>query len=358
MEKPRKRTNPSGKVVWRARVIDQRTGRRREIGTAPTRREAEAMQLDYIQRHALGLEEMTLGRYFELWQVRHPRPSDRTNRSNRQRIRNYVVPVLGDLAVHELRRRHVLRLRDQLIAQGLGARMTRGVLASLSSMLSNAVEDDVAELNPALRVKVAATDPRITARPPRRKRILSYDQMLALAAKAPHPYGGAVLFAGATGARPAEIFGRMYRDLDRERMRVRIDSTAYEGRIEAGTKTDHGEDSAGRWSILTPELIAYIDAAPRSVTGLLWPTPRGRVWHASNFYRDVFVPTRKAAKMEGVTIYDLRHSWVSLMQEAGVPIGDLALASGHSRISTLQDTYTHALGRSEEQMRAVLRRTA
>jgi hypothetical protein len=106
MEKPRKRTNPSGKVVWRARVIDQRTGRRREIGTAPTRREAEAMQLDYIQRHALGLEEMTLGRYFELWQVRHPRPSDRTNRSNRQRIRNYVVPVLGDLAVHELRRRH------------------------------------------------------------------------------------------------------------------------------------------------------------------------------------------------------------------------------------------------------------
>jgi hypothetical protein len=43
-----------------------------------------------------------------------------------------------------------------------------------------------------------------------------------------------------------------------------------------------------------------------------------------------------------VTIYDLRHSFISLMQEAGVPVADLASATGHERVPTLQDIYTHA----------------
>ena len=56
-----------------------------------------------------------------------------------------------------------------------------------------------------------------------------------------------------------------------------------------------------------------------------------------------------------MTIYDLRHSFISLMQEAGIPIADLATVTGHVRVSTLQDVYTHALGRSFDSMRAALK---
>jgi integrase len=354
MERPYKRRNPSGKVVWRVRGADPRTGERVPIGTFKTRQEAEEAQLRWQQERALGLEEMSLTDYFATWQRRRPRPSARTNRSNWQRIERYVLPALGALPVHELKRRHVALLRDQLIAQGLAAKMVRNVLASLSSMLSDAVEDDVAEVNPALRVKVAGNDPRITGSPPRKKQLLTYDVMLELAVAAPHPYGGAVLFPGVTGARPAEVFPRLYSDLDRPNLRVRIDTTAYEGRVEHGTKTDHGDEEPGRWSIITAELLAYVEEAPRSVTGLLWPTPQGKVWRASNFHRMVFGPARRKAGLPNVTMYDLRHSFISLMQEASVPIADLAACTGHVRVSTLQDVYTHALGRSEERMRAAL----
>ena len=51
-------------------------------------------------------------------------------------------------------------------------------------------------------------------------------------------------------------------------------------------------------------------------------------------------------------MYDLRHSFISLMQEAGVSVADLAAATGHQRVSTLQDIYTHAIGRSFDRMRA------
>jgi integrase len=355
MERPYKRRNPSGKTVWRVRGTDARTGERVPIGTFKSRQEAEEAQVRWHQERALGLEEMSLAAYFEVWKSRRPRPSARTNRSNWQRLERYVVPVLGGMPVHEVRRRHVVLLRDQLIAQGLAAKMVRNILASLSSMLSDAVEDEVAEVNPALRVKVAANDPRVAGPPPRRKRLLTYDLMLELADAAPHPYGGAVLFPGVTGARPAEVFPRLHSDLDRRNLRVMINSTAYDGRVEHGTKTDHGHDEPGRWSIVTPELLRFIDEAPRAVTGLLWPTPQGKVWRLSNFYRKVFGPARKRAGLSGVTMYDLRHSFISLMQEAGIPVADLASCTGHVRVSTLQDVYTHALGRSSERMRGVLR---
>jgi integrase len=216
---------------------------------------------------------------------------------------------------------------------------------------------EVAEVNPAFRFRFNPNDPRIQSKRPRRKRILTYDLMLELAAAARAPYGGAVLFPGATGARPAEIFPRLHEDLDRKHMRVRIATTAYKGVVEQGTKTDHGrvESRQGRWSILTPELLAYIDAAPRSVTGLFWPTPMGKVWRYDNFLRDVWRPARERAGLSDVTIYDLRHSFISLMQEAGIPIADLAAATGHVRVSTLQDVYTHALGRSFDGMRDALK---
>ena len=67
---------------------------------------------------------------------------------------------------------------------------------------------------------------------------------------------------------------------------------------------------------------------------------------------DVWRPARERAGLPDVTIYDLRHSFISLMQEAGVPVADLAAATGHVRVSTLQDVYTHALGRSFDRMRS------
>jgi hypothetical protein len=73
-----------------------------------------------------------------------------------------------------------------------------------------------------------------------------------------------------------------------------------------------------------------------------------------NFQRDVWRPARRRAGLTDVTMYDLRHSFISLMQEEGVPVADLASATGHERVSTLQDIYTHAVGRSYDRMRAAL----
>ena len=357
-EGPRKRPNPSGTVAWRARVRNTKTGERREVGTRRTRTEAKDFAEHWCrsEERIVALDRMTVASYFEHWKREWPRPSGRTNAGNWHRVGHYVLPLLGDTYVDELRPKHLKRLCGTLMDRGLAAVMIRNILRSLSAMLSDAIQDEVAELNPAFRFRFNANDPRIRDRRPRRRRILTYDLMLELADAAPEPYGGAVLFPGATGARPAELFARFHADIDRQSMRIHIATTAYKGTIERGTKTDHGEPESrqGRWSILTPELLAYIDNAPRSVSGLLWPSPRGKVFWYDNFQRRVWKPARTRSGLGDVTIYDLRHSFISLMQEAGVPVADLASATGHQRVSTLQDVYTHAVGRSFDRMRSAL----
>jgi integrase len=320
-EAPRKRENPSGTVVWRARVRNAETGERREVGTRRTRAEAKdfAQQWCRSQERVVALDRMTVASYFDYWKREWPRPSERTNEGNWHRVGHYVLPVIGDMYVDELRPKHLKALCGQLMERGLAAVMIRNVLRSLSAVLSDAVQDEVTEINPAFRFRFNANDPRIRAKRPRRRRILTYDLMLELADAAPEPYGGAVLFPGASGARPAEVFARLHSDLDRHALQIHIATTAYDGEIEPGTKADHGEPESrqGRWSIVTPELLAYIDSAPRSVTGLVWPTPRGRVWRYDNFQRDVWRPARRRAGLSEVPIYDLRHSFISLMQEEG-----------------------------------------
>lgn len=58
-------------------------------------------------------------------------------------------------------------------------------------------------------------------------------------------------------------------------------STAHEGQILEGTKTDHGEPDAGR-VVPVPATLAWMLEAQINLNGpdcqLLFPTPRGRLW--------------------------------------------------------------------------------
>jgi integrase len=54
-----------------------------------------------------------------------------------------------------------------------------------------------------------------------------------------------------------------------------------------------------------------------------------------------------------VTPQDFRHSWVTHMRAAGIDPADLGQVAGHS-IQVATTCYTHALGRSDDRIRAVV----
>src|SRR4051812_13631591 len=116
-ERPVRRVNPSGKVVWYARYTDPR-GRRRSAGTFRTKREAQDA-IDAAYGRAPGGE--TVGDYFAEWPQRHPR-GKRTQETNEHRVsRALDVGVEGrllrDWPLRELRRRHILAILDALLRE-------------------------------------------------------------------------------------------------------------------------------------------------------------------------------------------------------------------------------------------------
>lgn len=397
-ERPLKRTNPSGRVVWVARYTAA-GGERRSAGTfevrGPCRLDEPTGECcaQHAIDHAYERAEpprgaRTVGEYAATWTTRHPR-AERTNKTNDSRVRALLdVEVDGRALRHwpynELRARHVVDLVDVLLrGQGRAAEGAQNILRVFSAMTTDAITDDVAEVNVFRDVRVRVNDPRIT-KMPKRVGVCSWEQMHAFAAAA-----GAVRTSRRYPApmdpwRPvyAEAMVRVFTDaglrigevlpLERSDLRpagpctetiatkdrgvvacpvtvphLHVRRTAHEGSTLEGTKTTHGTPEGGRAVPLAVDLERLLRRLPARIdTPRLFPTPKGDLWGERAFYRHVWDPARVATGMV-VTPHVFRHSWISLLQAAGVDHADLAEMAGHT-VETMHGRYSHALGRSFE----------
>jgi integrase len=374
-ESPIKRVNAERKVKWEARYTDAK-GKRRSAGTFTLKREAqEAIDVAYGRVE----DPRTIGAYFEIWLDRYPR-SEQTNKTNGQRVKAVLeveiegVPI-RDWEFADWRRKHTQALIDHMLrVQGRAAKGASGILAVLSAMAEDAITDEQIDLNAFRGVRVRASDPRIR-KAPRPIRTWTFELMHGFAAagamvrtsKTVHNgsvvpskmdrwrpvYAEAMLSTFAdTGMRIGEVL-----PLERDDL---IDGVFYlkrtatpEGRILRGTKTDHDEWTAGREVPCAPRLESLIMALPvREDTPLLYPTSTGKLWRARNFYRDVWSPTQRFAKIDPRP-HEMRHSFVTHLRARGINDADLADMAGHG-IETMLTTYTHATRESFEAVRQVI----
>ena len=349
-ERPVRRVNPSGKVVWYARYTDAR-GRRRSAGTYRTKREAQEA---IAAAHGKAPSDETVGGYFAEWPRRHPR-GKRTQDTNEHRVsRALDIEVEGrllrDWPLRELRRRHVLVVLDVLLReQRRSARGAMHIVRALGLMAEDAITDEVVDVNPFRGVRVRANDPRVV-KGPRPTRVFSFEQMHRFAAAA-GVYEAMVRTFADTGLRLGEVLPLRRSDL-RDGV-LHVARTAHEGTILHGTKTDHGEAAPGRVVPCPPGLLELLRAMPARIdTELLFSTPRGLLWRERNFYRDVWHPAQERSGLD-VRPHEMRHSYVSHLRAAGVDDADLAAIAGHT-VLTMVTHYTHALGKSFDQVRGVI----
>jgi integrase len=385
-ETPIKRVNPSGKTRWVARYTN-REGKTKSAGTFDLRREAQdAINAAYVREYAAPARSgLTVGEYAATWTDKHPR-SHRTNVNYNHRL-GRVLDVdldgraLRDWPLADLRRRQVNQLIDHMLrVQGRAQRGAVGILRVLSAMWQDAIDDELAELNPFMGTRVKASDPRIV-KAPRKPRVLSWPQMHAFAraaAQARTPLmimvpGGTRRepFMRETGPSPMDAWRPVYAEamvrvlsdcglrlgellaLERADWHdglLEVRRTAHEGDVMQGTKTDHGEVDAGR-AVPVPLVLAdMLDALPARIDSrLLFPNLRGGVWTEGQFYERIWRPARRHSGVD-VSPHDMRHSWVSEMRAAGIDPFDLALVSGHT-VGTANSVYTHPMGRSFDAVR-------
>jgi integrase len=260
--------------------------------------------------------------------------------------------LLKNWPLRELRRRHALVLVDHMLStEGRATTGAVGILRSLSAMAEDAITDEVCDLNPLKGIRIRANDPRAQNRR-RPIRVFSFEEMHRFA-KAAGRHEALVRTFTDTGMRLEEVLPLRPGDFDGETLRVR--RTAHEGQVLEGTKTDHGEEDAGR-VVPVPATLAWMLEAQINLNGpdceLIFTTPGARMWRERNFYRDVWKPTREASGLD-IRPHECRHSYVTHLHAAGVNDADLADIAGH-RVETMLARYVHGIGSSFSLIRDVI----
>jgi integrase len=343
---------------------DPATGkpRYRQHGGFRTRREAEQARAELVTKINRGSYVMpsrqTVADYLREWLAAAKvdlRPSTIPGYENA--VEKHLIPGLGRTLLQALSSHQLTAFYAQLLERGrcdgsggLSPRTVRIIHAVLSRALSDAVEAQLLERNPAERARPPRTK---TAEESARKarRFWSAEEVQTfLASIHDHPLRAALHLATTTGLRRGELLGLRWRDLDLEAARLSVAQTLVAPRgqlIFSEPKTRHGRRSVD----LDEETVAILRAYKKrqleerlafgpgyEESDLLFRQADGSPVHP-HLFSVVFKRAVKEAGLAPLRFHDVRHSHVALLARAGVPAKVIQERVGHHSAGFTLDNY-------------------
>src|SRR5215211_6175197 len=324
-----KSTGRDGEAMWayRYRVGGRESKRVQRGGFVSERDAAEALEreLERLRREQRVARSLTLGQLVEAYLAQHD--VDQVTIEKLRGLLGKAVAVFGDRPVGELRSEEIGAWR---IALSPGYRFD--ATQALRQVLARAVLWGMIDLNPAKRGVDNPSPRRREQRP-----FESWAELEAVAANLAPRYGPMVIFAAATGLRPAEWLALERRDIDPHARVVYVRRSFTKGRLKC-TKTE-----ASRRAV--PLQAIALDALDRQPTSphspLLFPAERGGYLDLHNFRNREWKPAQRAAEIEPLRrIYDLRHTFATFALRAGISTFDLSRYMGAS-LTMIDRHYGH-----------------
>jgi integrase len=266
-------------------------------------------------------------------------------------VATHITPALGGRRLDQLRPEHVEKMLRAMTDAGKARSTVRLARTVLGMALAHAERRDLVLRNAA----------RLAVLPPgakRESRSLTADEARALLAAAHgERLEAAWVVMLCLGLRPGEVLGLAwpYVDLDAARLTVAQAQRREPGRLVLGEpKTRKSRRTLDLPALVVDALRAHRirQAAERLAAGELWadldlvfPSERGTLMDPRNFRRQ-FDRVAKAAGLDDLHPHLLRHSAVSLLSAAGVPLEQVADVAGHATTAMTEGVYRHAVAPS------------
>jgi integrase len=256
---------------------------------------------------------------------------------DRSRIERHVKPLIGRISIRSLTSDDLKRFQKDIAAGKTAAKKRRGrgglarggptvaarSLGMLGTILEYARKENLIEVNPA----------RGIAREPdqKRRRFLSPDELTALGnalndaeERSDNPIAcAAIRFLLLTGFRRMEALALKWAEVDGKRRCIHLEDT------KSGAQTRAIGSAA----------VQVLEAQPR-VDGVPWVFPAAiGVGHTVGVPK-VLARICAAAKVDGITLHTLRHSFASVAAELGYSELTIAGLLGHS-VPGITARYSH-----------------
>lgn len=257
--------------------------------------------------------------YLTLWKKRWKASTAATTE---QRIRQRILPILGERLIRQIKREDLQTVLDEATTGGAARSVISHLRWDLSSIFQFALADGYIDRNPALMLYVPREAKRTVAR-----RLTDEDarQVISLFEHLP----ARLIFRLALGAglRTGELFALRWDDIWTDEIHVR--RRLYQGKIDT-TKTGK-ERSVAITPAIADELEAWRDICPHGEAGWIFPSEKGEtpVDPYNWWKREARKPLAEAG-YGWVTIAVCRRTHATLAKQAGVDPKVSADQMGHT----------------------------
>jgi integrase len=262
-------------------------------------------------------------------------------------LKRHVLPALGQRPIGSINRADCRTLIATLRGKGLKLNTVRGIARTLSVVLSQAVEDEKLPANPALRLGKylrRGDEPERTIQPLTAGEVAH----LVAVAKEHFPRWHAwVLCALRTGLRLGELLALQWGDIDAHGRFIVVQRN-----IVRGVLTSPKSHQRRRVE-MSPQLEAALSVWRRALRARwlkkgepmpawIFPSLEGTALEERNV-RTVFTRLLAKADLRQIRIHDLRHTYATLLLQAGAPITYVSQQLGHRDASITLRVYAHWL---------------
>ena len=341
--------------------VDREGNRVRKYRTFDTKRDATRAFNEHKVKMDKGTQimpsEYTFAQWLDYWykDIILPQIEETTAYGYRGMIENYLKPQLGEIRLQKLTARDIQQYYTWLMGE---KELSPNTVIKHHNLLTNT-------LNAAERQEYITKNPMRAVSPPKKRqreaKFCTPEQLGILLDKAVGTRLELPVFICAyLGLRRGELCGLRWSDVDLEHQTITIENTrtqAGKKEIEKGTKTA----SSTRTLYLPDTLCDMLKAAREHQQACraeyknayddndyVVVMEDGRPFRP-NYLSELFGKFLADNDLPKIVLHELRHTFASLSNQAGIPAYNIGKALGHSTPATTQKIYTHLLDQTHTQ---------
>jgi integrase len=333
--------------------------------TCATREQAEQVRAARIretgQAHPSPANpRISFKEYAEAWLKRvEPDLARSSARGYAAVLRHHLIPAFGHLKVRALHLGHVKTCLAEKRAAGYSKNMLRLIRATLSVILGDAVEEGLLSLNPVAQLArrrrghttAVSVDRQWTIRPLSAAQVAAVLEAAAKVDRRLHPY---LLTLARAGLRPSEGLALQWDDLAFKSRELRVERSLDASGHVVTTKTGRARvvDMSVGLAVALQRLRAErsteaLKGGRGELSAWVFSSEAGTPLDLSNVTKG-WRRVLKHAKLPGVRLYDLRHTFATELLAQGAPITYVAAQLGHTKPTTTLQWYAHWLPRGDK----------
>jgi integrase len=185
-----------------------------------------------------------------------------------------------------------------------------------------------------------------TSKRQRKPQVLSPEKFQELVAVLREPYKTMVIVAMCTGMRVSEVLALRWEHIDFKAGAMLVQQGVVKGRI-GKVKTEASHDEV----LLDPAFAAVLNDWKGSRNqGLVFPSHvTGGCYYAGIIQRQILKPKGEEIGVRGLGWHAFRHTYRSLLDETGAPIGVQQNLMRHSNVATTMNVYGNSTLKAKQQ---------